>query len=149
MTEPLITVEQFIDADQAAVWDALTQKKSAMFMGADVDTDWRPGSPISFSGEFKGRSFRDRGEIRLSDPKRHLAFTHFSESSGKPDLLENYNFIDIRLERQGEGTRVTLSQTPQGQHHFDEKTIAEFRKNWDMMLDGLKKAAEERAFAPT
>jgi uncharacterized protein YndB with AHSA1/START domain len=149
MTEPLITVEKFIDAEPAAVWDALTQKKSAMFMGADVDTDWRPGSPITFSGEFKGKPFRDRGEIRLCDPKRHLAFTHFSESSGKPDLLENYNFIDIRLERYGEGTNVTLSQTPQGEHSFDEQMKAEFRKNWDMMLDGLKKAAEEKALAPS
>ncbi len=149
MTEPLITVEKLIDADAQAVWAALTQKKSAMFLGADVDTDWRPGSPVSFSGQFKGRSFRDRGEIRLSDPGRHLAFTHFSESSGKPDIHQNYNLIDIRLEPQGDRTKVTLSQTSQGDHHLDEKTNAEFRKNWDMMLDGLKKAAEEKALAAT
>ena len=39
MSEPLITVDTMVDADPAAVWDTLTQKKSAMFMGAGVDTD--------------------------------------------------------------------------------------------------------------
>lgn len=147
MTEPLITVDTLIDTDASAVWDTLTQKKSAMFLGADVDTDWRQGSPITLSGEFHGKPFKDHGEIRASEPQRHIAFTHFSPSSGKPDRPENYNLVDIRLHPEGERTRVTLSQTPQGTDRPGDEQVAEFRKNWDMMLGALKKVAEERETA--
>ena len=145
MTNPLIEVDTMIEADAAAVWETLTQKKSAMFMGANVETDWREGSPIRFSGEFNGKPFRDHGEIRAAEPQRHLAFTHFSGISGKPDVPENYNLVDIRLEPQGERTKATLSQTPQGDERPDEETAAQFRKNWAAMLGALKKAAEEKA----
>jgi uncharacterized protein YndB with AHSA1/START domain len=145
MTKPLIEVETLVDADAATVWDALTQKKSAMFMGADVDTDWREGSPIRFTGEFNGKPFRDHGEIHAAQSQRHLAFTHFSGNSGKSDVPENYNLVDIRLEPQGGRTKVTLSQTPQGDERPDEETAAQFRKNWQAMLGALRKAAEERA----
>ena len=139
MTDPLITVDTLIDADAAAVWTALAQRKSPMFMGADVDTDWRQGSPIRMSGEFHGKAFDDHGEIRASEPGRHLAFTHISGSQ-----QDNGNLVDIRLEPQGERTRVTLSQTPQGGQGPDEKTAAQFRKNWEAMLQGLKAAAEQK-----
>jgi uncharacterized protein YndB with AHSA1/START domain len=145
MTKPLIEVDTLVDADAATVWQTLTQKNSAMFMGAAVDTDWREGSPIRFSGEFNGKPFRDHGEIRAAELQRHLAFTHFSGSSGKPDVPENYNLVDIRLEPQSERTRVTLSQTPQGNDQPDAETAAQFRKNWEAMLGALKKAAEEKA----
>jgi uncharacterized protein YndB with AHSA1/START domain len=145
MTKPLIEVDKLVDADAAAVWQTLTQKKSAMFMGADVQTDWREGSPIRFTGEFNGKPFRDHGEIRVAEPRRRLTFTHFSGSSGKPDVPENYNLVDIRLEPQGARTRVFLSQTPQGGDQPDAETAAQFRKNWEAMLAALKKAAEEKA----
>jgi uncharacterized protein YndB with AHSA1/START domain len=142
MAKPPVTVETTIDADAASVWDTLTQRKSAMFMGAEVNTDWREGSPLTMSGEFNGKPFKDHGEIRAADPKRHLAFTHFSGSQA-----ENGNLVDLRLEPQGHRTKVTLSQTPEGGPRPDEAKVAEFRKNWEMMLQGLKKAAEERATA--
>lgn len=140
MTKPLITVDTMIDADASSVWDTLTQRKSAMFMGADVDTDWREGSPLTMSGEFNGKPFNDHGEIRASEPKQHLAFTHFSG-----EQTEKGNLVDIRLEPLGERTRVTLSQTPQGGPTPDDSKIAEFRKNWEAMLGALKKAVEEKA----
>jgi uncharacterized protein YndB with AHSA1/START domain len=147
MEKPLIEVETEVLADATTVWDVLTAKKSAMFMGADVDTDWREGSPIRFTGEFQGKPFRDHGEIRVADRARHLAFTHYSPTSGKPDVPESYNLVDIALELDGERTRVRLRQTPLGGERPDEQTIEQFRKNWQVMLDGLRKAAEEKAYA--
>lgn len=142
MSEPLITVDTLVDADPAAVWGTLTQKKSAMFMGADVETDWQQGSPIRFSGEFHGKSFEDTGEIRSVEPRRRLAFTHFSGGQ-----TENGNLVDVRLEPRGGRTEVTLSQTPLGRPPTDQTKVAEFRKNWQMMLDALKNAAEQRSTA--
>jgi uncharacterized protein YndB with AHSA1/START domain len=147
MDKPLVEVETVIDANPAAVWDALTARKSAMFMGADVETDWGPGSPIAFTGEFEGMAFKDHGEVREFEEQRRLAFTHYSPSSGKPDVPDSYNLVDVRLEPEGERTRVRLSQTPLGQERPDDKTVDAFRRNWEVMLDGLKTAAEERSLA--
>jgi uncharacterized protein YndB with AHSA1/START domain len=147
MDKPLIETATTVNADAEQVWEALTASKSAMFMGADVDTDWKVGSPISFTGEFKGKPYRDHGQIRTADEGRELAFTHFSPLSGKPDAEENYNLVDIRLSPDGERTKVSVSQTPLGQDQPDDQTIDEHRRNWDAMLEGLKQAAEERSFA--
>ena len=142
MTEPLITVDTLIEAEPSQVWMVLTQSPSAMFMGANVISDWQEGSPINISGEFHGREFHDHGEIRAAEPPEHLAFTHFSGSQ-----QENGNLVDIRLEPRGERTQVTLSQTPQGGERPDDARVAEFRKNWEAMLGMLKTAAEEKALA--
>ncbi|HTG63705.1 MAG TPA: SRPBCC domain-containing protein [Sphingomicrobium sp.] len=147
MEKPLIETNTTVNADAQQVWRTLTAGKSAMFMGADVDTDWKEGSPISFTGEFKGKPYRDHGEIRTVDEGRELAFTHFSPMSGKPDVEENYNLVDIRLSPDGERTKVSVSQTPLGGERPDDQTIDEHRRNWDAMLGGLKQAAEERAFS--
>ena len=148
MDKPLVEVDTVIDATPDAVWRALTAKKSAMFMGAAVETDWRQGSPISFSGEFNGKPYKDHGEIREIAERRHLAFTHFSPTTGKADVPENYNLVDVRLESLGEvRTKVRLSQTPMGGERPDEQTAAKFKQNWQMMLDALKKAAEQEEFA--
>ena len=145
MDKPLVEVETVVDANVSAVWDALTARKSAMFMGADVETDWGPGSPISFTGEFNGKPFKDHGEVRDFEDLRRLAFTHYSPTSGKPDVRDSYNFVDVRLEPLGERTRVKLSQTPLGGERPDAQTIEAFRRNWEVMLNGLKAAAEERS----
>lgn len=145
MQKPLIEVDTTVNAQAKQVWRTLTASKSAMFMGAAVDTDWREGSPISFTGEFKGKPYRDHGEIRTLDEGRELAFTHFSPLSGKADSEENYHLVDVRLSPDGDKTRVSVSQTPLGEDQPDEKTVAEYRKNWAAMLDGLKQAAEESA----
>lgn len=145
MDKPLVEVETLVEADASAVWDALTARKSAMFMGADVETDWGVGSPIGFTGEFEGKAFKDHGEIREFEERRRLAFTHYSPTSGKPDVPDSYNLVDVRLEPLGERTRVKLSQTPMGGERPDEKMVDAFRRNWEVMLGGLKTAAEERS----
>ncbi len=146
INKPLLTVETVVRADARTVWKVLTAPRSAMFMGAAVETDWQPGSPIEFIGEFNGQAFRDHGKVRDVVEQERLAFTHYSPSSGKPDEPENYNFIDIWLEPDGDRTKVQLSQRPLGEPP-DEQTAAEYRRNWEVMLDGLRKAAEERTFA--
>ena len=123
MDAPLIEVETEVHADVDAVWQALTSEKSAMFMGAKVETDWHDGSPISFSGEFNGKPFKDHGEIRIVEKNQRLAFTHYSPTSGKPDVPESYNLVDVQLEPAGkERTCVRLSQTPLGGERPDDDT---------------------------
>ena len=143
MQKPVIEVETIVAADPATVWKAMTQKNSAMFPDTKVETDWKVGHPITFAGEWKGKAFKDRGEIQSFDEARELSFTHWSELSGTPDKPENYHIVRYELAPKGKNTRITLSQINLGpKPELDAKTKAEFKKNWSFMLEGLKKSAE-------
>ena len=143
MDRPIVEVGTTINADPAKVWAAMTRKQSAMFPGTEVETDWKEGHPITFSGDWKGKAFKDRGELQTVKAGKELSFTHWSELSGQPDRPENYHVVRYLLEPQGRGTKVTLSQINKGIADIDAATQAEFKKNWQMMLDGLKQDVEK------
>ena len=145
MRKPVIEVDTTIAADAKTVWSAMTAKgKSALFAGTDVKTDWKVGHPITFSGDWKGKKFQDRGEIQRFEEGKELSFTHWSEMSGQPDRPENYHVVRYVLQPDGKRTKVTLSQLNMGEAgEIDAKTKAEYTKTWKMMLDGLKEAVEK------
>jgi uncharacterized protein YndB with AHSA1/START domain len=145
MQKPVVEVDTVIAADAKTVWSAMTAKgKSALFAGTNVDTDWKIGHPISFSGDWKGKKFQDRGEIQRFEVGKELRFTHWSEMGGEPDRPENYHVVRYVLEPYGENTRVRLSQSNMGDAaDIDAKTKAEYTKNWKMMLEGLKETVEK------
>ena len=140
---PLVSVSETVNASPSQVWETATHKTGVMFMGADVETDWREGHPIKFKGEWKGKTFEDKGIVETVDEKRRLAFTHFSPASGKEDSPENYNLVSIELRPEGRGTDVTLTQSVHRQaEEPSAETVAEFEKNWRMMLAKLKDEVE-------
>jgi uncharacterized protein YndB with AHSA1/START domain len=129
-----------IAADKAKVWDALTDPKALKkyFFGATVDTDWQVGSPITWSGEFEGKKYQDKGEILKAEPEQALVFTHFNSRAGRPDEPENYQTVTIHLSGEGKKTRVTFSQD----NNADDKSRVESEHGWEMVLHGLKRYAE-------
>jgi uncharacterized protein YndB with AHSA1/START domain len=129
-----------IDAPKADVWRALTTPetiKQYMF-GAEVDTDWRPGSPITWKGEWKGKKFTDKGEILAFEPEQRLQYSHYSPISNKPDTPENYHTVTYDLSESDGKTTVHLTQD----NNPDQETLEHSTQNWQMMLDGLKKSVE-------
>jgi uncharacterized protein YndB with AHSA1/START domain len=133
--------EATIDAPASKVWEALTTPalvKRYMF-GATVTSDWRPGSPITWKGEWKGKEFEDKGVILELAPGRRLRYTHYSPLSGLPDRPENYHTVTIDLSEQGQRTRVSLSQD----NNPSEDAREHSEKNWQGMLEGLKRVAED------
>jgi len=139
------TVE--IQAPRADVWRSLTDPAEIKkyFMGdADVATDWKVGSPITFRGEWNGQAFEDKGEIVTFEPERELAYSHFSPMTGKPDEPESYHVVDITLGGDDRTTTVTLEQSnlTGGVTEEDEQNRAAFEQNWQDMLDKLKATTE-------
>jgi uncharacterized protein YndB with AHSA1/START domain len=115
----------------------------AMFPGTKIETDWEIGHPITFRGEWQGKSFTDRGEIQSLSEAHELSFTHWSDKDGSGKRPPSYHLVKYALEPAGQGTRVTLSQFNEGEEQsIDARTRAEFEKNWTMMLEGLKTAVE-------
>jgi uncharacterized protein YndB with AHSA1/START domain len=129
-----------IAAPAEAVWRALTDPVDVkkFYFGTDLKTDWKPGSRITWSGEWQGRKYEDYGKVLEVEPNRRMKYTHFSPLMGKEDRPENYHTITVELVPDGDGTRVTLAQD----NNADEKARAESQRNWEMVLDGLKKHVE-------
>ena len=131
-----------IAADPGTVWRALVDPaaiKQYMF-GTTVESNWSPGSPITWKGEWQGRAFEDKGTLLRVEPGRLLQYSHFSPLSGLPNEPENYHTVTIALEPEGAGTSVTLTQdgstTEEARQHSEE--------TWRTMLDSLKSYAEKR-----
>ena len=130
-----------IDAPAAKVWEALVDPEAITqyMFGTNVTTDWREGSPIVWKGEWKGKSYEDKGVLLEVKPERTLKYSHFSPLSGLPDKPENYHTVTIELSGKGDQTKVSLSQD----NNPTEEAREHSEKNWEMMLDGLKKYVEQ------
>jgi uncharacterized protein YndB with AHSA1/START domain len=129
-----------INASPERVWQALVDPnaiKQYMF-GTNVTSDWREGSPITWKGEWQGKKYEDKGVIKKAEPSRALQFTHFSPLAGLPDRPENYHTVTIQLSREGERTRVSISQD----NNSTEDAKAHSESNWSMVLSGLKQVVE-------
>ena len=130
-----VQVSRLIPAAPDKVWKTLTSREGmkAYMMGADVDADWRVGGQIRMHGEYQGKRFEDRGEVRSFEPERRLAYTHESGSApGKPHL------VTFELASREGGTEVTVTQ--EGDHASDEKMRATYEKTWAGMLENLEGA---------
>jgi uncharacterized protein YndB with AHSA1/START domain len=145
MAVPASQVRTTVKAPPSAVWKALTTLNTLkqFFFGSDVSTDWRVGSPITFSGNWKGKPYQDKGSIQTFDRDQRLAFTHWSPLSGTADTPENYHIVSFDLRPANGGTEVVLTQTNQNDAEpITPENRQEYDKNWTMVLEGLKKAVE-------
>jgi len=128
-----------IPAKPAEIWETLTspQGMKAYMMGAEVETDWRVGGPITMRGEFNGKPYEDRGEVRSFLPERRLSYTHASDASPEATHL-----VTFELMRRPDGTRVTVTQEnlDGSVQPADQEHRADYEKTWTMMLEGLEKA---------
>lgn len=129
-----------IHAPASKVWEALTKPdliKQYLF-GADVLSDWKVGSPITYKGEWQGKSFEDKGKILKFEPERLLMSTHWSPLSGAPDTPENYHTVTYTLSEMGDNTEVKIIQD----NNASEEEKTESEQNWKAVLDGMKKLLE-------
>jgi uncharacterized protein YndB with AHSA1/START domain len=146
MGEATAVASVSIEATRASVWNALTDPEliRQYFMGATVSTDWKIGHPISFSGEFKGQAYEDKGEVLVVEPEVRLSFSHWSPLTGTQDVPENYHVVDIALRDDNGTTNVTLTQSnfTGGVTKADHSSRADYEKNWSATLQGLKATVE-------
>ena len=61
MTDHVATASTTVDADPDRVWQAMTDPKlvAEYMMGSEVASDWQPGSPITWTGEWEGKPYQD------------------------------------------------------------------------------------------
>ena len=138
MTDYIARADVDVEASAQKVWTTITTDASEVNFGAEVDSDWRPGSPITWRGEWNGTSFEDRGEIVEADAPRRLVLTHYSPSSGAEDTPENHHRLTYELSEKEGVTHVAFSQDG----NASESAQAESEKNWRQHLAAIKERAE-------
>jgi uncharacterized protein YndB with AHSA1/START domain len=129
-----------IHAPASKAWEALTKPeliKQYMF-GTDVISDWKVGSPITYKGEWQGKSFEDKGKVLEVEREKSLVSTHWSPLSGVPDSPENYHTVSYHLLEKDGKTEVTITQD----NNASEEEKVHSEQNWRQVLDGLKRLLE-------
>jgi len=142
MTGKVASAETDIDAPRSEVWRALTDPdeiEKYMF-GSRVETDWKPGSPITWKGEYEGKTYEDTGEILEVEPERRLKLTHSSASSGADPTPESVHTLVYALEDNDGMTHVSVSQD----NNTNDEAAEHSRANWERMLSALKEVVEAR-----
>lgn len=139
MTGYLATAETDIAATPAQVWEVLTDPKQLkqLWFGAEVETDWQVGSPITWSGEWEGKPYQDKGEILEIESGRLLRLTHFSPLTGQPDVPENYHTLSYELTGD-DATHLKLTQD----NNASEEEAKHSQDMWEMLVAKVKEAAE-------
>ena len=147
MADHDVTVTRTIHADSDQVWKVLTDSNlvSKWMMGARVESNWRRGGSITWSGEYNGKQYKDKGEVIEIDPGTRLVHTHFSAMSGAEDKPENYHRVTWQLDGDGSSTKLTLTQSGAS----SAKEADQFKENWRTMLDQFRDVAEAGVNAPS
>lgn len=130
-----------VNAPTAKVWKALTTPEliKQYLFGTEVTTDWQPGSPITYRGVWKGKTYEDKGKILQVDPEKLLVSTFWSSLSGVSDTPENYKTITYKLSAEGNGTTLTLTQD----NNATQEEAKHSEENWTMVLNALKQLLEK------
>jgi uncharacterized protein YndB with AHSA1/START domain len=130
-----------INAPVSKVWKALidpAQIKEYLF-GTNAISDWKKGSPITYEGEWQGKTYKDKGTIIDIVSEKLLHTTYWSSIGGKEDKPENYNNVIYELQPSGESTMITISQD----NIADEAGLKHMEENWGIVLDNMKKLLEK------
>ena len=145
MTGRVVTAEAEIHAPRSRVWRALTDPDEIQryMFGSRVETDWKPGSRITWKGEYEGKKYEDKGQILEVVQDRRLKVTHFSPLSDKEDPARELPHARVRTER---GRRqdllyVSLSQD----NNPTAEAVEHWRANWEKVPSALKEVVEAQS----
>jgi len=134
------TVQRTIHAQIDKVWDGLTLPElvKQYFFGTQLDTSWKPGSPIFFRGAWEGTPYEDKGTVLKYERGKMLQYDYLSSFSDLEDRPENYQIITYRIKSKGNSTVLSISQ-----RNIDtlEKKVHAVG-SWTLLANELKKLME-------
>ena len=113
------------------------------FFGTNVSTDWKEGSPVTYSGIWKGKEYEDKGQILKVEKEKRLEHTHWSSLSGTEDVPENYFTVIYELEERETDTVLSVTQVGL----MSEDSYQHSAQNWEMVLQQLKALVEKEIVA--
>jgi uncharacterized protein YndB with AHSA1/START domain len=132
-----------INAPVSKVWDALTKPEiiKQYLFGTDTITDWKVGNPITFTGEWEGKTYKDKGTILGFEKNRLIKYSYWSSMSGIEDKPENYAIVTYELSGVDRDVDLTITQ----ENIPDEKMKEHSEENWKKVMNGLKNVVEQKS----
>lgn len=142
MTEKYsFSTSTIIKTNPKVVFDALTDptKVKQYLFGTDLKTDWKVGSPITYTGEWQGQTYEDKGEVLEFEQDKKIVTTYFSSMSGQADEADNYQLVTYEVDGNDDETELTISQA-----NIASKESADHSKeNWSSVAQEIKKLCEK------
>ena len=131
-----ITINTPIDK----VWFALTDKEmiKKYFWGTETNTDWKEGSPISFTGIWEGSPYEDKGFILKIEKEKIFKHSYWSSFWSTPFNPDDCSIITYELSKNGSQTSLSVMQ----EGFKDEQSGDHSINNWNGILDNIKKLLE-------
>lgn len=130
-----------INATPEQVWDVLVNPElvKQYLHGTTMQADWREGGTITWTGEWKGQSYVDKGTVLTFEPYKVIKATHWSPMSGKADKPEYYHHVTYELNEDNGKTKLTLIH---GNSPSQEDADSMIENGWKPMMQEIKKLAE-------
>ncbi len=130
-----------IKASKESVWKALTDPEQIKkyFFGTETKSDWKVGSPITFSGVWDGKPYLDKGTILQIEELQILKYNYWSSFSGTEDVPANYANVTYSLEERNGETLFTVTQDSIKNNEAREHS----KQNWQMIMNSLKELLEK------
>ena len=131
------------NAPISKVWDALTlpEQVKKYFFGTEMTSDFKVGSPITFSGVWDGKPYEDKGTILEIEKGRKLKYDYWSNFSGEKDEPANYANITYDLDEKNGQTVFTVTQD----NCKSEEALEHSKKNWEGLFAGMKELLEGKS----
>jgi uncharacterized protein YndB with AHSA1/START domain len=130
-----------ISASSTRIWEALVDPAIAKkyFFGAEIVTDWKVGSPITFKGEFNGNKYEEKGILLNVEPNTQLQYSHWSNFDGLPDKPENYRTWTFDIKEKGGKAKLSISED----NIPTEKQKKRSDEFWSGVLLAIKELSEK------
>ena len=129
-----------INAPAAQVWQALINPEivKQYFFGTNVESAWKKGSPVIWSGEWEGKAYQDRGTVLDITPGEYLKYSYWSSMSGTEDKPENYQNVSYTLTEKDGVTTLEIGQ----ENIKDEAAKEHSEQNWQHIFGKMKEMVE-------
>ena len=138
------TIQQSVTINSPVheVWKAITTPEivKQYFFGTNMESDFKEGSPITYSGEWQGKKYEDKGTILQADPYKKIRHTYWSSMGGTEDRPENYQTLTYDFQSNGEQTILTLTQSGK----MSKESAEHSKQNWKKVLQDLKNLLEKK-----
>ncbi len=136
-----LTTSIIINAPVDKVWFALTDKETIKqyFWGTETITDWKEGSPISFTGTWEGTTYEDKGFILKIEKEKIFKHSYWSSFWGTDYNPNDFSVITYELIQKGNQTNLTVTQ----EGFKDEQSRDHSIGNWQGVLENIKNLLEK------
>ena len=140
MLERSVRKSTIINASAAELWKHITDsaRLGKSLFNADIQSSWREGSPIRFTGHWKGRDYEGKGQIIQLQKEKIFEHSYLSNLSGLPDTPEHYCPVTYCLEEKEHQTVLSVIQT-NIPSQADGEEIGTY---WETVLRRIRTAVE-------